>query len=204
VETLIGLILAPALAILWHEASHALFALAVSRGRVTLTVGFGPSVGVSLGRFELRFAPVLLGGHCAHEDTGRRGDRALIAAVGPISSVFLAALAWNLRQGTAPGLAAELTGALAVCGAFMAVITAVPMRYDAVHESDGMTVLRAFFPVAATSPRWPQPESRPDRPLRLPFVIVLALVTPFAFMASIWTGLFVVALFSFAFAGERR
>jgi hypothetical protein len=91
-----------------------------------------------------------------------------------------------------------------VCSAFTAVFTAIPMRYSPLHESDGMTVLRAFFPVAATSPRWPQPESRSSRPLRLPFVIVLALVTPFAFMASIWTGLFMVALFGFAFAGERR
>lgn len=203
-DTLLILVIAPVISILWHEAAHALFALASTRAPVTLRIGFGPSVGLHLGRLELRFGPLLLGGLCSFESTGRRGDRALIAAAGPVSSAFLAALAWSLQLNLAPhDFARNLAEMIVVTSAFGAVFTAIPMRYAPNVDSDGMAVLRAFFPVAATSPRWPEPEPRPRRPLRLPFVLVLAIVIPLAFVVSFWLGFGTSLLFGLVYLGER-
>src|SRR4051795_12948928 len=97
-DALIFVVFGPAITILWHELAHAVFALALTPREVTLTVGFGPSIGVRIGRRALRFAPLLFGGYCAYAGTDRPSDRALIAAAGPVSSVFLAALAWHLQS----------------------------------------------------------------------------------------------------------
>src|SRR3954471_10281420 len=53
-DALIFVVFGPAITILWHELAHALFALALTPREVTLTVGFGPSVGVRIGRLDLR------------------------------------------------------------------------------------------------------------------------------------------------------
>jgi hypothetical protein len=205
-DTLLLLLLAPAIAILWHEAAHALFALALTRHEVKLVVGFGPSTGVRLGRLELRLGPLLLGGYCAYAGANRPGDRALIAAAGPVSSAFLAALAWNLRHQLATAShhsIARVCGQVAVCSAVGAVLTALPVRCPGGSESDGLAVTRALFPATRVAIPTPAIEKRPARPLRAPFAIVLALVIPLAFLANVWTGLFALGLFAFVYAGER-
>jgi hypothetical protein len=71
-------------------------------------------------------------------------------------------------------------------------------------ESDGLVVLRAIFPASPLAIPVPATERRPARPLRWPFMVVLAIVTPVAFMSSFWVGLWLVLLFGFAYLGERR
>jgi membrane-associated protease RseP (regulator of RpoE activity) len=205
-DTFLFLLLTPAITILWHEFAHALFALALSRHEVRLVVGFGPSVGLRLGRLQLRFGPLLFGGYCAYAGGDRRGDRALIAAAGPVSSVFLAALAWNVQQPLAAAghhSIARFCGQLAIVSALGAVLTALPVRYPPGNESDGLAVVRALFPATRLAIPTPSVERRPARPLRGPFAIVLALVVPLAFLANVWTGIFTLGLFAFAYAGER-
>ena len=204
-ELVILIVAPPAIAILWHETAHALFALAVTRGTVTLRVGFGPSVRIGLGRLRLRVAPILVGGICTHEGANRRGDRALIAAAGPVSSAFLAVLALGLSADLVSHHAAALLAqSVATASALCAAFTAIPMRYSAQAESDGMAVLRALHRPATSRPRWLQVERRPGRPLRLLLTILLAVVIPVAFMASVWLGLWVVVAFGLVFRGERR
>lgn len=201
-QILLYLLLVPVVAIVWHEAAHAAIALAFTRAPVTLQVGFGPSVATQLGRLRLQLAPILLGGYCSTSAWLRRGDSALVAAAGPISSAFLAAVAWRLRHyGT-------FVGEVAVASAGMALLTAVPMRYPAVlaggGDSDGLTVLRALFPASRMVVAAPTVERRPTHPLRVPFLVVLAVVLPVAFLANFWLGLFTLALFGSAYLGERR
>jgi membrane-associated protease RseP (regulator of RpoE activity) len=193
--------------ILWHELAHAVFALASTPHEVTLAVGFGPSVGVRVGRLDLRFGPILLGGYCAYAGAERPSDRALIAAAGPISSVFLAALAWHLQSPLAAAYhqgSAQLCGQVAVMSAGAALLTALPIRYPWGAESDGRVVLRALLPASRLVIPTPSVEKRPSRPLRAPFAIVLAVVIPVAFLANVWTGFLALGLFAFAYAGERR
>lgn len=197
-------ILVGPIVILWHEFAHALFALAVTRSPVTVIVGFGPSAMLPLGRVRLRVGPLPLGGVCIYDGSISRGDHAIVAAAGPIASAFLAALAWNLRAES------QLLGDVAVMSAFGAVLTALPIRYPRSFfpggsDSDGLTVLRALFPAAGKlAIPAPQIESRPQRPLRAPFAIVLGLVGVLAFAVNFWLGLWGVALFGFAYLGERR
>src|SRR4051794_23784808 len=131
VQVIAVIIIVPTLTILWHEAAHAAFALAVTRAPVVLQVGFGPVLTARFGRLTLRLAPILLGGYCAYEGWLRRGDRAVVAAAGPISSAFLAALAWNLRYTAPSPFVARCLGDIAIVSAGMALITAIPIRYPA-------------------------------------------------------------------------
>jgi hypothetical protein len=195
---------APAVSILWHETAHAFMALALTAGTVSLTVGFGPSVSTRLGRLWIGIAPLPLGGICTYDGTMRRGDRALIAAAGPVSSAFLAALAWNLQARAPHTLGSSFMPMLAVTSLLGALFTAVPIRYGPRVESDGLSVLRAFFPFIGESRGVPRAERRPQRPLRLPFMLVLLAVTPIAFMASFWVSLQLVGLFGVAYWLERR
>jgi hypothetical protein len=204
---------APAVAVLWHEAAHAAFALALTRGTVTLVVGLGPSVPLRLGRLTLRIAPLPLGGLCRYDSTERPGDRALIAAAGPVASVFLAALAWSLAPRFTPVTSLVwLAQSVAVTSGIGAVLTMLPLRYSPAAfpgggESDGLVVLRALFPasmLAINAPTGPRFTRRPARPLRWPFMLVLAVVTPVAFMVSVWVGLWMALLFGFAYLDERR
>jgi membrane-associated protease RseP (regulator of RpoE activity) len=207
VDTLLLLLLAPTITILWHELAHALFALALTPQEVKLVVGFGPNTGVRLGRLDLRFGPVLFGGYCAYAGADRRGDRALIAAAGPVASVFLAAVAWKLRDPLAAAYhqgSAQLCGQVAIMSAVGAVLTALPLRYPWGAESDGLAVLRALLPASRLVIPTPAVQKRPSRPLRAPFAIVLALVIPVAFLANVWTGFFTLGLFGLAYVGERR
>jgi hypothetical protein len=211
VDIALAIVVVPLIALLWHESAHAVFALAVTRGPVLLQAGFGPTLSARIGRLTLKIGPLLVGGVCVHEGAERRGDRALVAAAGPVSSAFLAALAWNLRSGLhgADPFFVYLLGDLAVMSVAMVIVTALPIRYPGgplMHagESDGLTILRALFPASRLALPAPRGARRPERPLRAPFVAVLVVTTPAAFIASFWIGLLMVALFGFAYLGERR
>jgi hypothetical protein len=199
-------VLALSFAIMWHEAAHAAFALATSRGRVVLQVGFGPAARVSIGRLELRFAPILFGGFCTHDGGERRGDNALIAAAGPIASAFLAALALSTYQelrSVHPALAA-LAREVVIPSSFAAIFTALPIRYPGGHDSDGLAVLRALRPASRVVVKAPRLETRPERPLRAPFAVALAICGVLGFIVSFWIGAVLVALFGLAWLDEQH
>jgi hypothetical protein len=207
---LLAMLIGAAIATLWHEAGHAALALVLTRARVRLVVGLGPTVHLPLGRLSLGLAPLPFGGYCEHEDTGRRGDRALIAAAGPVASTFLAALAWYLSRGPAAASSALvlLFSWVAVSSAFCALLTALPLRYPpglgpGMGDSDGLTVLRALFPASPLVLKAPRAERRPERPLRLPFLIVLVALIFLAFALDFWLGAVVTVLFGSAYRGER-
>ena len=207
----VAVIVCPCIAVLWHEAAHAAFALATSRSPVLFQVGLGPGIGFTIGRVTVRIGPLPLGGFCIYDGDTGRADRALVAAAGPVSSAFLAALAWNLRHSVyaASPSGAFLLGQLAIVSAGMALITAVPMRYPARlargGESDGLVVLSAVFPASRlVLIKVPDVEHKPERPIRAPFAIVLAAVIVVGFMASFWLGAVVLTFFGFIYAAERH
>jgi hypothetical protein len=206
VVTVISMLAGLAIAVLWHEAAHALFALATSRGCVVLQVGVGPSRGFRVGRLELRVAPVPLGGFCSHDGGERPGDRALIAAAGPVSSALLAALAYSLRDDLwqVSHALVNISDQVVISSAFAAVLTAVPIAYPGGSDSDGLAVLRALWPASWLVIKAPRGESRAERPLRAPFAILLALAAVGAFMASFWLGAFLVGMFGLLYLSERH
>jgi hypothetical protein len=150
--SLLQLLIATPLAVLAHELAHAGMALALTRGRVLVVVGYGPGLSVSLGRLSLRLSPLAASGCCVHRGTRQRADRGVIAAAGPIASLMFAVLGWRVAQalaGSHPFLAG-LSAALGLASAAITLLTALPVRYpqalavSADRDSDGMTVLRAL------------------------------------------------------------
>jgi hypothetical protein len=127
-------------------------ALALTRGRVLVVVGYGRGVSLTVGRLSLRLSPLAASGCCVHLGTRERSDRAVIAAAGPIASLMLAVLGWRLGEALAAGhlFLAGLASALGVASALITLLTALPVRYPAAlavseeRESDGLTVVRAL------------------------------------------------------------
>jgi hypothetical protein len=198
-ETVLLIVAAISIAIMWHELGHALFALSLTRGPVLLAVGLGPGIKLPIGRVTLKLGPILLGGVCVHDSPERRGDRALIAAAGPTFSIFLAALAWHLSG--------PFADELARVSAVMALFTLIPLRYPALSgggDSDGLSILRALFPASRIVLAAAAGTYRPERPLRAPFAVVLGAAGLMAFVVSIPLGLVMTALFGFVYAAERQ
>ena len=150
--SILTLLIALPLAVLGHELAHAGMALATTRGKVLVIVGYGPGVSMTLGRLALRLSPFAASGCCFHRATRESSDRALIAAAGPISSLLLAVLGW--RTGQAIGDAHVLLGGMctslgSVSGA-IALLTALPVRYPSAlavggsPDSDGLTVVKTL------------------------------------------------------------
>lgn len=150
--SLFHLLVAIPAAVLLHELAHGLMALATTRGKVLVVVGYGPAVSMSLGRLAVRVSPLAASGCCVHRATRGSSDRALIAAAGPIASLLVAVIGW--RAGQAIGDSHVFFGgfftALGLASGAIAVITSVPVRYPealavgADSSSDGLTVLRTL------------------------------------------------------------
>src|SRR3954451_9036795 len=96
--SLLQLLIATPFAVLLHELAHAGMALALTRGKVLVVVGFGPAMKLHLGRLALHVSPLATSGCTVHRATRASGDRAIIAAAGPIASLLLAALGWRISQ----------------------------------------------------------------------------------------------------------
>jgi hypothetical protein len=151
--SLLQLLIATPLAVLCHELAHAGMALARTRGKVLVVVGYGPALSLSMGRLSLRLSPLAASGCCVHLGTRDRSDRAVIAAAGPIASLMVAVLGWRAGEALATGGHHFLGGfavAIGLASAAIALLTALPVRYPAAlavsddRDSDGMTVLRAL------------------------------------------------------------
>lgn len=152
VPSLLQLLIAVPIAVLVHELAHAGMALALTRGKVLVVVGYGPSMKLHVGRLTLHVSPLAASGCCVHRATRDSADRGIIAAAGPIASLLLAVLGWRMAEAAAGShlFAAGLFAALGVAGAFITLLTALPMRYPHAlaigddRDSDGMTVLGAL------------------------------------------------------------
>jgi hypothetical protein len=150
--SLLQLLLATPLAVLLHELAHAGMALALTRGRVLVVVGYGRGVSLTLGRLSLRLSPLAASGCCVHRGTRERADRAVIAAAGPVASLLFAVVGWRLGEAfaTSHPFLAGLAAALGLASALITLLTALPVRYPAAlavsdeRESDGLTVVRAL------------------------------------------------------------
>lgn len=150
--SLLQLLIATPIAVLLHELAHAGMALALTRGKVLVVVGFGPAMKLHLGRLALRVSPLAASGCTVHRATHGSSDRAIIAAAGPIASLMLAVIGWRASEAIS-GSHLFLAGLLAALGAaslFITALTAVPVRYPAAvaigddRDSDGLTVVRAL------------------------------------------------------------
>ena len=150
--SLLQLVIATPIVVLLHELAHAGMALALTRGKVLVVVGYGPGMKLRLGRLAVHLSPLAASGCCVHRATRESSDRAIIAAAGPVASLMLAVLGWRTSEvlaGSSPFLAG-FAAAVGVAGLVTAVFTAIPMRYPAElavgaeRDSDGMVVLRAF------------------------------------------------------------
>lgn len=150
--SLLQLLLATPVAILVHELAHAGMALALTRGKVLVVVGYGPGMKVHLGRLALRVSPLAASGCTVHRATRESSDRAIIAAAGPIASLMLAVVGWRAAEAVhgSHGFLAGLLAALGAASLFVTLLTALPLRYPAAiavgddRDSDGMTVLRGL------------------------------------------------------------
>jgi hypothetical protein len=150
--SVLTLLIALPLAVLGHELAHAGMALATTRGKVLVVVGYGPGVSVTLGRLVMRLSPFAASGCCFHRATRESSDRALIAAAGPIASLLLAVLGWRTGQaiGAAHVLLAGLCTSLGAVSGAIALLTALPVRYPSAvavgdsRDSDGMTVVKTL------------------------------------------------------------
>jgi hypothetical protein len=151
--SLLHLLIAIPVAVLLHELAHGVMALATTRGKVLVVVGYGPAVSMSLGRLALRVSPLAASGCCVHRATRGSSDRALIAAAGPIASLLIAVLGWRTGQviGDDHVFVAGFFTALGAASGVIALITALPVRYPAAlaigadASSDGLRVLRTFW-----------------------------------------------------------
>jgi hypothetical protein len=150
--SLLQLVIATPVVVLLHELAHAGMALALTRGRVLVVVGYGPGMKMQLGRLAVHLSPLAASGCCVHRATRDSSDRAIIAAAGPVASLMLAVVGWRTAEAlsaTHPFLAG-FAAAIGVAGLFTTIFTAIPMRYPpelavgADRDSDGMTVLRAL------------------------------------------------------------
>jgi hypothetical protein len=149
---LLQLVIAAPVAILLHELAHGAMALALTRGKVLVVVGYGPGMKLHLGRLNLHVSPLAASGCTVHRPTRASGDRGIIAAAGPIASLLLAALGWRVSEALAGShlFAAGLFSALGAASLLITALTALPVRYPAAlsvadgRDSDGMTVLRAL------------------------------------------------------------
>lgn len=150
--SLLQLMVALPVSVLLHELAHAGMALALTRGKVLVVVGYGPGMKLHMGRLALHVSPLAASGCCVHRATRESSDRAIIAAAGPVASIFLAVLGWRVAEALAGShpFVAGMFAALGVVGAFTTLLTALPVRYPAAlaigddRDSDGMTVLRAL------------------------------------------------------------
>ncbi|MEA2480939.1 MAG: hypothetical protein QOJ07_2861 [Thermoleophilaceae bacterium] len=147
--SLLQLALAVPVAVLFHELAHGLMALGTTRGKVLVVVGYGPGLSLNFGRLALRLSPLAASGCCVHRATRESGDRALIAAAGPIASLLLAVAGWRAGEALSGShaFAGGLATGLGLASAAIAVLTALPVRYPASlaigdsRDSDGMTVV---------------------------------------------------------------
>jgi hypothetical protein len=152
IPSLLQLLLVTPLAVLCHELAHAGMALALTRGKVLVVVGYGPGLSLSLGRLSLRLSPLAASGCCVHLGTRARSDRGLIAAAGPVASLLLAVLGWRVGQAIAGDhrFLAGMCAAIGLASAAITLLTALPVRYPAAlavsddRDSDGMTVVRSL------------------------------------------------------------
>ena len=150
--SLLQLLIATPIAVLLHELAHAGMALALTRGKVLVVVGYGPGMKVQLGRLALHVSLLAASGCCVHRATRESSDRAIIAAAGPIASLLIAVLGWRASEALAGShlFLAGLAAALGAASLFVTLMTALPLRYPAAvavgddRDSDGMTVLRAL------------------------------------------------------------
>jgi hypothetical protein len=150
--SLLQLLIAVPVAVLVHEMAHAGMALALTRGKVLVVVGYGPGMKLHMGRLALHVSPLAASGCCVHRATRDSADRGIIAAAGPVASLLLAVLGWRLAEASVNShlFTAGLFAALGAAGAFITLVTALPVRYPAAlavgddRDSDGLTVVRAL------------------------------------------------------------
>jgi hypothetical protein len=152
VPSLLQLLIATPIAVLLHELAHGAMALALTRGKVLVVVGYGPGMKLHLGRLNLHVSPLAASGCTVHRATRDSGDRGLIAAAGPIVSLMLAVVGWRVAEALAGShlFVSGLFAALGAASLFITVFTLLPLRYPAAvsvgaaRDSDGLTVLRAL------------------------------------------------------------
>lgn len=150
--SLLQLLIATPVAVLLHELAHAGMALALTRGKVLVVVGYGPAMKLQMGRLALHVSPLAASGCCVHRATRGSSDRAIIAAAGPVASLMFAVLGWRVSEALAGGhlFLAGLAAALGAASLLVTLLTALPLRYPvalaigADRDSDGLTVLRAL------------------------------------------------------------
>jgi hypothetical protein len=150
--SLLQLLIAAPVAVLLHELAHAGMALALTRGKVLVVVGYGPGMKLHLGRLALHVSPLAASGCTVHRATRDSSDRAIIAAAGPIASLMLAMTGWRVSEAVSGShlFLAGLFAALGAASLLITLLTAAPLRYPGAvaigddRDSDGLTVLRAL------------------------------------------------------------
>jgi hypothetical protein len=150
--SLLQLAIATPIVVLLHELAHGAMALALTRGKVLVVVGYGPGMKLHMGRLNLHVSPLAASGCTVHRATRESSDRGIIAAAGPIASLMMAAIGWRVSEALAGShlFLAGMFAALGAAGLFITVLTAMPVRYPAglsigdSRDSDGMTVLTAL------------------------------------------------------------
>jgi hypothetical protein len=191
-SVLLGALWAPPLVLL-HELGHALVALAVTDGKVSIELD---RAGITGGRALYEPGPM-----------NRARDEALIAVAGPVVSLACAIVLWIafVKQGSFGDLTVIEGGARVATIIFVA--SALPIRYGAGlggGESDGRVIWRVLRggPPGGIA-REARRMQRPDPAARPVFLVVLAVVGVLAFLADPLLGLGIVVLFCWALLEQR-
>ncbi|KZN24264.1 hypothetical protein A4G99_07505 [Haladaptatus sp. R4] len=142
------------LVMLVHELGHAIVALLLTDGTVTVTVG-GERYRRQFGRFSLRFSPhgwrEWWYGFCRYETPPRRPlGRVLFSLAGPLATAVSLAVILALRSIPTDHWSLFALNGLLWWGVYQLVVTLVPIRYPsswgayAGTTSDGYDVLNAL------------------------------------------------------------
>jgi hypothetical protein len=189
--TLLGVAWSPILVLL-HELGHALAALALTDGEVSI---------------DMRAAG-LRGGVASYSSSSLRNPRAeaLIAAAGPAVSLGAASVLFYAWVAKAPGSLILGAGALGAIGLFVA--SALPVRYGAGlggrGESDGLVIWRVLTggPPGGTERDLGRLD-KPERAVRPGFALLLAIAGVLALLADPMLALGMGCLFGLAALIQR-
>jgi hypothetical protein len=182
------------LLVLLHETGHALAALALTDGEVSIS---------------MRGAGVL-GGSVSYDPASLRHARgeAWIAAAGPAVTLFAAAVLWLAWLSSGSNSATTLVAAGALVATLHFVTSALPLRYGAglggPDDTDGRVIWRVL---TGAPPGGIERDLRrlgePERAAHPLFLVVLVLIVVLSFVMDPLLGLGLVGMFGAAALLQR-
>ena len=188
---LVASVLLSPLIVLLHELGHAAAFLRTGARRVRVDLGRGEGRAIELGPLDvaLHWRVALGEGSASGDELLTRRDAIEVAAGGPLASLVGLAAGLLLSEATAWNVWLEAW----TLGNAIGVLNLLPFTVGT-SRSDGRLILEALDVLGAPEPR---------TPIRLPFIIALAVIIPLAFAVQIVLGLFLLLILAAGWADSR-